>query len=127
VAGDLGAVPADVATPLAVVLAELLQNAVEHAFSSGSRGPGRVEVDLAATAGRLSVRVVDDGRGLPAGFSIERTTSLGLSIVRSLVTSQLGGSIQMRSPASALPAGAGPGSGPGTEVALEVPLAGPPG
>jgi len=126
VAGDLGAVPADVATPLAVVLAELLQNAVEHAFSSGSRGPGRVEVDLAATAGRLSVRVVDDGRGLPAGFSIERTTSLGLSIVRSLVTSQLGGSIQMRSPASGLPAGAGPGSGPGTEVALEVPLAGPP-
>ena len=32
VTGELGEVPADVATPLAVVLAELLQNAVEHAF-----------------------------------------------------------------------------------------------
>jgi two-component sensor histidine kinase len=127
VTGDLGAVPADVATPLAVVLAELLQNAVEHAFRSGEQGPGRVEVDLAAQAGRLHVRVVDDGQGLPTGFSIEGTTSLGLSIVRSLVTSQLGGTIVMRSPATSRPTGAGTGSGPGTEVVIEVPLGGPAG
>src|SRR5487761_1714177 len=35
VEGDLGEVTADVATPLAVILAELLQNAVEHAFTEG--------------------------------------------------------------------------------------------
>jgi two-component sensor histidine kinase len=39
--------------------------------------------------------VRDNGSGLPAGFSIEGTTSLGLSIVRGLVNSQLGGTIKM--------------------------------
>ena len=33
----------------------------------------------------------DDGHGLPDGFDIEKTTSLGLSIVRDLVASQLEG------------------------------------
>ena len=44
----------------------------------------------------LRVQVRDNGIGLPTGFSIEATTSLGLSIVRGLVNSQLGGKIEMR-------------------------------
>ena len=116
VSGDLGDVSADVATPLAVTLAEILQNAVEHAFGpdpsgdgapdeddvadadggEGDRAPvGHVVVTLACRSGELSVEVRDDGWGLPEGFDIERTTSLGLSIVRDLVVSQLGGSITM--------------------------------
>jgi len=108
VTGDLGDVPAGIATPLAVVLAELLQNAVEHAFV-GAEGVGHVEVVLAATPRRLTVQVRDDGRGLPEDFDIERTTSLGLSIVRDLVTSQLGGTIAME-------------ARHGTLVAIEVPI-----
>jgi len=113
VSGDLGDVSADVATPLAVTLAEILQNAVEHAFGpdpsgevaadegdgDGAAGPdapvGHVVVTLVCSNGELSVEVRDDGWGLPEGFDIERTTSLGLSIVRDLVVSQLGGSITM--------------------------------
>jgi two-component sensor histidine kinase len=117
VAGDLGAVPADVATPLAVVLAELLQNAVEHAFCDAELFAGSVQVHLAAADGQLRVVVTDDGSGLPEGFSIEQTTSLGLSIVRDLVTSQLGGTIVMTSPATAS------GLRPGTRVVVEVPTA----
>jgi hypothetical protein len=41
--------------------------------------------------------VRDDGVGLPPDFDIDATTSLGLSIVRDLVTSQLGGTILMAS------------------------------
>ncbi|MHB8681956.1 MAG: sensor histidine kinase [Acidimicrobiales bacterium] len=97
--GDIGEVPADVATSLAVVLAELLQNAVEHAFSDGTdgaeAGTGHVTLSLSNDGYGLSIEVRDDGRGLPAGFDIEATTSLGLSIVRDLVTSQLGGMITM--------------------------------
>ena len=52
--------------------------------------------------------VRDNGRGLPPGFSIETTTSLGLSIVRDLVTTQLGGSIAML-------------SARGTQVELRIP------
>ena len=105
--GDVGDVAADVATPLAVVLAELLQNAVEHAFPAlggdtlpedGDGEPvGHVQLTLANDAGRLTLQVRDDGCGLPPGFTIDNTTSLGLSIVRDLVTSQLDGSISMES------------------------------
>jgi two-component sensor histidine kinase len=112
VEGDLGDLPADVATPLAVTLAELLQNAVQHAFSAdrrplraprpAKRKPGasdevgRVTVELRHDAQGLVVEVRDNGIGLPKGFDIERTNSLGLSIVRDLVVSQLDGSIEMR-------------------------------
>jgi two-component sensor histidine kinase len=55
----------------------------------------RVNVSLKRDDGQLVVEVRDNGRGLPPGFSIERTTSLGLSIVRDLVLTQLGGRIEM--------------------------------
>jgi two-component sensor histidine kinase len=111
--GGLGEVPADVATPLAVVLAELVQNAIEHAFldfeavEAGDAAEGAVDgtsdrdltgtirVDLSAEDGLLRVEVLDDGSGLPAGFDIDETQSLGLSIVRDLVRSQLDGTITM--------------------------------
>jgi two-component sensor histidine kinase len=121
VTGDIGEVGADVATPLAVVLAELLQNAVEHAFvsdgvdvsasnaSGGSTPPGRVDLVLANDGHRLALQVRDDGVGLPGNFDIEETRSLGLSIVRDLVTTQLGGTIVMESRA-------------GTLVTLDIPL-----
>ena len=105
--GGLGEVPADVATPLAVVLAELVQNAIEHAFldfeaeedgeASDGVGPmtGTIRVDLSAENNVLRVEVLDDGSGLPDGFDIDDTQSLGLSIVRDLVRSQLDGTIAM--------------------------------
>jgi two-component sensor histidine kinase len=118
VTGELGEVPADVATPLAVVLAELLQNAVEHAFThaggedepghgdrpatvddgstEGPQPPGRIRVHLVNDLSALTLEVIDNGSGLPDGFDIDATQSLGLSIVRDLVRSQLAGTITMR-------------------------------
>jgi two-component sensor histidine kinase len=133
VSGDLGEVTADVATPLAVTLAEVLQNAVEHAFGhdpesddaegsgqggaegSGAASVGHVAITLEDRGTELSLVVRDDGCGLPKGFDIERTSSLGLSIVRDLVMSQLGGSIIME----AVP----PAAGGGTRVLITVPMA----
>ena len=104
--GDGGRLPASVATPLAVVLTELLQNAVEHAFVDGR--PGTISVSMANDGSVLEVRVCDDGVGLPDGFRIEDATGLGLSIVRTLVTSELLGTIEMRD------------AEPGTEVKLRL-------
>ncbi len=122
VSGDAGKLPARIATPLAVVLNELLQNTVDHAFPE-PRGmeDGHVEVHLSNDGGALVVRVVDDGVGLPDGFSVSASKGLGLSIVRSLVTSQIEGSIEMRS----RPDGDAPAfGGPGTEIEIRVPLIG---
>jgi len=110
VEGDAGMLPGDLATPLAVVLNELMQNAVDHAFPDDiGRTTGRITVQLARSDGQLLVDVVDDGVGLPPGFTVEQSSGLGLSIVHTLVTSELGGTIELRSDA-------------GTRVHLTVPL-----
>jgi two-component sensor histidine kinase len=96
VEGDPGLLRAEVATPLAVALTELLQNAVEHGFPDGwaSEKQGRVVVSLANDGSELLVRVRDNGAGLPATFSVAQP-SLGLTIVRSLITTELGGSLTL--------------------------------
>ncbi len=99
VEGDAGMLPGDLATPLAVVLNELMQNAVDHAFVSDGRTTGTICVQLAREDGQLLVDVVDDGVGLPPGFTVEQSGGLGLSIVHTLVTSELGGTIELRSDA----------------------------
>lgn len=98
VKGDGGRIPANTATPLSVVLTELLQNAIDHGFPEGSGG-GEVVVLLSPHQGRLNVRVVDNGRGVDPGFDLDSVTGLGLSIVRTLVTTELNGTIEIR-PAS---------------------------
>ncbi|HLI01764.1 MAG TPA: sensor histidine kinase, partial [Acidimicrobiales bacterium] len=97
--GEAGNVPASVATPLAVVVTELLQNAIEHAYPDEAPPPPdglQVDIRLQRTGAELRLTVQDNGIGLPPGFTIEDSKSLGLSIVRSLVGSQLGGTISMR-------------------------------
>ncbi len=118
VEGDGGILPASVATPLAVVLNELLQNAVDHAYPADldlTGEPGRVAVAIERDGTSLGLRVTDDGVGLAPGFDLHGATGLGLSIVRTLVTSDLSGEISIRS-------GDGDGDRPGTEVVLRVPI-----
>lgn len=86
--GSFGHVPGEVATPLAMVLTELIQNAAEHAYDESG---GRLTIAVNRIRDRVRLRVSDDGRGLPADFSPE--DSLGLSIVSTLVQAELGGTL----------------------------------
>ena len=126
VQGDGGRIPASIATPLSVVLTELLQNAVDHGFAEGSGG-GAVVVRLIAEDSSLRVQVIDDGAGVDREFDLDSATGLGLSIVRTLVTTELNGTIAIR-PATAdelaaagLAASPSNGGGTGTMVDLSVP------
>jgi two-component sensor histidine kinase len=87
--GSFGELPAEVATPLAMILTELVQNAVEHARATQIEA--RVERDDA----RLSLAVQDDGDGLPPGFDLAESPRLGLQIVRTLVESELQGTLSL--------------------------------
>ncbi|GAC1316084.1 MAG: PAS domain-containing sensor histidine kinase [Acidimicrobiales bacterium] len=102
--GDGGILPADIATPLGVVLTELLTNAAEHAFPEGWSQPegAHVQVSLHNTGDQIVVRVHDNGVGWPADFDIGRTKSLGLSIARSLVVTQLSGTLETRNDSGAV-------------------------
>ena len=86
---------AQLATPLAVVLQELIQNSIEH--GAKGRSTLSVSVTLRSVDGKAMLLVKDDGVGFPREFSIESATSLGLLIVRDLVRSQLRGTLQLSS------------------------------
>lgn len=97
VRGDAGRLPATIATPLSVVILELLQNVVDHAFGDVRRdGVVRVFLQRDKQDDALHIRVIDNGVGVDDQFNIAQATGLGLSIVRTLVTTELGGSIAMR-------------------------------
>jgi two-component system, sensor histidine kinase PdtaS len=91
--GDAGELPAEVATPLALVLSELVQNSVEHAFPD--RG-GTIVIDLERRSASLHLLVTDDGVGIPDGWSIDGDANLGLQISATLVESELGGTLEVR-------------------------------
>jgi two-component sensor histidine kinase/PAS domain-containing protein len=110
-AGSFGELDADLATPLALVLNELAQNAVEHGL--GERG-GSVVVRPVRGAGELAVAVEDDGAGLPADFDGAGSAGLGLQIARTLLA-DLGGSVEL-----------GPREGGGTTAVVRLPLLGGP-
>jgi two-component sensor histidine kinase len=85
--GSAGSLPAALATPLAMVLTELLQNAVEH----GSDADGaRITVSAGRDREQVRVCVDDGGRGLPPGFDPTTSDRLGLRIVRTLVAERQG-------------------------------------
>jgi two-component sensor histidine kinase len=109
--GSFGMLANETATAFAMVLTELLQNAVEHGYPDGAGGTITVEPER--LAGRLRVTVDDDGVGLPVGFDPDTSLNLGLSIVRTLVESELGGLLELR---------AGPSCG--ARAVVDVPLDG---
>ena len=107
--GAVGTLAAAVATPLAMVLTELVQNAVEHAFPAQT---GTIDVRITREAESLHVVVEDDGRGLPDDFDLATSRRLGLQIVRTLVESELRGTIVLR-----------PRQAGGTEALVSLPVA----
>jgi two-component system, sensor histidine kinase PdtaS len=92
--GTFGEIPGETATALVLVLTELVQNAVEHAFPG--REGGTVDVGALRSRARMTVTVSDDGVGLPPGFTSEDGDRLGLQIVRTLVATELRGSLELR-------------------------------
>ncbi len=115
--GSFGTVPAQVATPLAMILSELVQNAMEHGVLPLTEGVGPassdelLEVIAERSADGLTVQVLDAGVGLPPEFDLDGNDRLGLQIVRTLVEGELGGVLTMERR-----------DGGGTKVQLRIPL-----
>ncbi|HEY7325725.1 MAG TPA: sensor histidine kinase [Streptosporangiaceae bacterium] len=111
-AGTFGQLPALIATPLALVLTELMQNALQHGLSGpGRAAAGCLQVSAERDAGQLTVSVSDNGVGLPPDFDLDASSNLGLQIVSALVLTELGGTLQVA-----------PRPGGGTEVVVTLPL-----
>lgn len=87
--------PASQATPAAMVVNELLLNAVEHGLRDRRRGA--IQITLSDLGDAVELVIEDDGNGLPADFDARPTTSLGLQIAHTLVTDDLKGKLHMES------------------------------
>ncbi|HZK06290.1 MAG TPA: histidine kinase N-terminal domain-containing protein [Actinomycetaceae bacterium] len=88
VEGSVGMIPSSVATSLAVVITELVSNAVEHGLCYQ---PGTVTVTSARDGDELELHVMDDGEGMHGDGP---GSGLGTQIVRTLVTAELRGTIR---------------------------------
>lgn len=87
--------PARQATACALVINELLMNAIEHAYVN--RESGKIAVQLEDRGDEVCIIISDDGEGLPPGFDVTQTNSLGLTIVKTLAEDDLKGSFVLES------------------------------
>jgi two-component sensor histidine kinase len=86
--------PSEKATSIALILNELLQNTIEHAFEQREQGSLSVRFTEEQQAYVLSI--ADDGIGLPEGFQITGHKSLGLKIIKTMAEADLQGSFTLR-------------------------------
>ena len=79
----------DTSIPLGIIVNELISNAYKHAFTIKDKGEIAIQLikDSAITS---KIIVSDNGKGLPEGFDLENTSSMGLKLVRILVRQMRG-------------------------------------
>jgi two-component sensor histidine kinase len=87
--------PAERATQCALVINELVQNAIEHGMVE--QDSGEIAVELVDEGERVSIIVVDNGIGLPEGFDVSTDANLGLRIVQNMVQRDLRGTFELLS------------------------------
>jgi PAS domain S-box-containing protein len=88
----------DQAIPCGLLLNELVSNALKHAFPRG--GAGCVSLEIGEHEGLCTIRVSDDGVGLPEGFDAYHSKTLGMQLLTTL-TRQLEGQLTITSDAGA--------------------------
>jgi two-component system, sensor histidine kinase PdtaS len=92
--GFLGSLDPTIATPLSLVVTELIHNALEHGLEHGGSS---LEIALERGAARANISIIDDGVGLPEGFDLATSSNLGLQIVRTLTENELKGELVLES------------------------------
>lgn len=99
--------PADTVIPLALVVNELVSNALKHAYADGQ--PGDVAVGFRVLSdGQKRLTVADHGRGLPDGYDVARADTLGIKVVRAFA-GQIKGRFRVEP------------NGPGTRFVIDLP------
>ncbi|MEA2004094.1 MAG: PAS domain S-box protein [archaeon] len=86
--------PIDTAIPVGLIVNELLTNSIKHGFTG--RKEGKIDIALTASKkGEYTLIVSDDGIGLPTGFDIDKSKTLGLHLIKILVENQLQGTMKI--------------------------------
>ena len=100
-------VPAQKAAPVALMINELVTNALKHAFRAG--GPGTIGVKMDKPDGHYRIQVSDDGAGIKPRPDGDEHQSFGTTLVRALAR-QLQADVEWKS------------DGRGTNVVIQLPV-----
>ena len=92
--GHLGSLESRIATPLSLVVTELIHNALEHGLAESGT---QLRIELQRYSNEGLVTISDDGVGLPTGFDLSTSSNLGLQIVRTLTENELKGELKLES------------------------------
>ena len=95
VEGEDVLLPLQQATAVALILNELIQNAIEHGFKD--RTEGEISVRVEFTNGHVLLEVANDGEPLPPDFDAARSNTLGVKIIDNLVRGTLRGRFEISS------------------------------
>ena len=105
--GKIGSLESRLATPLSLVVTELIHNALEHGLATSGT---HLRIELQRYSNEGLVTISDDGVGLPDGFNLATSANLGLQIVLTLTENELNGELKLES------------SEKGTQAKLRFPL-----
>lgn len=103
---DIPQMDVDTVIPLALIINELISNALKYAFRDGRRG--EIKVSLQQTDGLINLEVSDNGMGLPENFSVESSSNFGLKLIN-ILCDRLGATWSAQ-------------SGKGTRIDIHIPL-----
>ncbi|CAB5031914.1 unannotated protein [freshwater metagenome] len=92
--GEISSLDPRIATPLALVITELIHNALEHGLATQGSG---LQIAIERSSKDCVIEISDDGVGLPSDFNFGTSSNLGLQIVRTLTENELKGSIELSS------------------------------
>ena len=90
--GTFGIFSAQQATPLALVITELIHNSLEHGLAETG---DTLRAEISRTADSCTISIIDNGGGLPEDFEWEQSSNLGLQIVLTLTENELKGTISL--------------------------------
>ena len=79
---DIPQMDVDTVIPLALIINELISNALKYAFRDGRRG--EIKVSLQQNDGLINLEVSDNGMGLPEHFSVASSSNFGLKLINIL-------------------------------------------
>jgi ribose transport system ATP-binding protein len=88
-------IPYNKATSIALIINELVTNCFKHAFTGMESGT--ITIHCKRFDDHINLSVIDNGRGLPDNFDITKLDSLGLTIIKGMVTSEFHGEIHFKS------------------------------
>ncbi len=94
--GELGSLESRLATPLSLVVTELMHNALEHGLAQQG---SILSIKLSRYSNECVITIIDDGIGLPTDFNLATSSNLGLQIVRTLTENELKGTLRLTSTA----------------------------